>query len=807
MDAVFAGMDRLRAMLDDIQSSDQVPCAQEMDRFRGILEAHGLDQGAQVKARGRNAGGQRREFDLDMEGVKSALAHGMNLFHATAYLRRDIKDKGITPLAFLNNALTVGQCLDAYIDLQEVADLETCLEQDLPVTLLFGSVLESDLAALALDLPAEQVTMLDMKALRRQLKTPAPPNPAPAAVPEGEAAAEEPLEAPEGAAKAARSADNGPETLRVRVDLLTGLMNQAGELVLSRNQLLRALEGHSKDIPGLAAILQNISQVTSVLQEGIMQTRMQPIGTVFNRFPRIIRDMARQLGKQIEIQIKGAEVELDKSIVELLTDPLTHIIRNCADHAIEPPEERRKHKKNPAGQLLLHAYHQGGQVIIAITDDGRGIDPKKVLAKALAKGIVQEAQSKEMTEREIVNLVFAPGFSTAETVSDISGRGVGMDVVRSNTEKLGGHVELETQAGVGTTVLLRLPLTLAIIPSMIVGVAGNRFAIPQVNVVEFVWVRAADVARRIERVHGAEVLRLRSRILPLVRLADVLELPRVFSDPGTGALVPDRRQQLMDRRDDPGTDSGRTPDRRTDWRSDYNIVVLKLGANQFGVVVDELFDIEEIVVKPLSEFVQNCKSFSGATIMGDGRVIMILDAGGLVTQARLHFTDLQAEEKLRVEEEKRKAAVAASKRRSVIVCTGAQGEYFAIPQDQVMRLEKIQTADIQMVGDRPFVDYRGHGLPLIRLDQLLEVKPVSAELKEVFVVIPKVLERGVVAQAKAGIVISDIIDALDVEVELEPVKVKGPGILGSAILQHNFTLFLAPLELLRAEGLLGGVTA
>jgi two-component system chemotaxis sensor kinase CheA len=811
MDAVFAGMDRLRAMLDDIQASDRISCAAETARFKAILEGQGLDQGAQVKARSHEVEVRRREFDLDRESVKSALAHGMNLFHATAMLRRDIKDKGITPLAFLNNALSVGQCLDAYIDLVEVADLEHCLEQDLPVTLLFGSVLESDLAAMALGLPPAQVAMLDMKALRRQLKPAAKaaapaPAPAPAPVePAFEAHPEEPVADPS-APRAAKVADNGPETLRVRVELLTGLMNQAGELVLSRNQLLRAVSGHVREIPGLAAILQNISQVTSELQEGIMQTRMQPIGTVFNRFPRIIRDMARQLGKQIDIQIQGAEVELDKSIVELLTDPLTHIIRNCADHAIEMPDERRRMKKNPVGQLLLHAYHQGGQVIIAITDDGRGIDPRKVAAKAVAKGIVTEVQAREMTDRELVNLVFAPGFSTAETVTDISGRGVGMDVVRSNTEKLGGHVELETQAGVGTTVLLRLPLTLAIIPSMIVGVGCDRFAIPQVNVVEFVWVRAADVSRRIERVHGAEVLRLRSRLLPLVRLADVLGVPRTFPDPEHGERVPDRRQELADRRGLP-LDEARAPERRTDWRSDYNIVVLRLGSNQFGMVVDELFDIEEIVVKPLPEFVQTCKCFSGATIMGDGRVIMILDAGGLMAGAHLHFTDLQAEEKLRQEEEKRRAAAAAARRHSVIVCTGARDEFFAIPQDRIMRLEKLSTADIQLVGDREFMDYRGHGLPLIRLDQLLQVKPVAGELKEVFVVIPKVLEHGVVTQAVAGIVISDIIDALDVEVELEPVKVQGAGILGAAILQHHFTLFLEPLELLRAGGLLSGVGA
>ncbi len=849
MDALFASMDRLRAMLDDIQASDQVPIAQEMGRLAAILEGQGVEPGAQVTVQGRAGGDGPRAFNLDAQEVASALSHGMNLFHAKAFLHRDIKDKGLTPLGFLTNALSVGQVLDAYIDPMEIAGLEACLEQDLAVTLLFGSVLEQDLAALALKLPPAQVSMLDTKALRKQMKaapsvreTSAPLAPevsapeAPAAPPEPE----EGTEAPGAAAEAGRAAkgDNGPETLRVRVGLLTDLMNQAGELVLSRNQLLRALAERGRDIPGLNSILQNINQVTSELQEGIMQTRMQPIGTVFNRYPRIIRDMSRQLGKQIEVQIKGAEAELDKSIVELLVDPLTHIIRNCADHAIESPEERKKARKNPTGQILLHAYHQGGQVIIAIKDDGRGIDPKKVLAKAIAKGLIKESQARDMSEREIVNLVFAPGFSTAEAVSDISGRGVGMDVVRSNTEKLGGHVELESQVGQGTTVVLRLPLTLAIIPSMIVGVSSHRFAIPQVNVVEFVWVRASEVARRIERVHGAEVLRLRDQLLPLIRLADVLGIERTYLDPVTGARREDRRRELADRRAPGAAEEGEAPpppeaspgkrgrkgkgapppadppppvarlqDRRTDWRSDYNIVVLRVGSNQFGVVVDELYDIEEIVVKPLSEFIQMCKSFSGATIMGDGRVIMILDAGGLVTQAHLHFTDLQAEEKLRHEEEKRKAAVAASRRRSVIVCTGAPGEYFAIPQDQILRLEKIQITDIQRVGDREFVDYRGHGLPLVKLERVIAVKPVSGGLQEVFMVIPKVIEGGSVAQAKAGIVISDIMDALDVEVELEPAKVDGPGILGSAILQHNLTLFLDPIEMLRGAGLLQGAEA
>ena len=855
MDTLFTALDRLRAMLDDIHASDQVPVDAELAALRAILENQGISPDAQVKGKAKDA--RLPAFNLGAEEVRSAIGRGMRVYHATAYLHRDIAEQGMTPLSFLNNALSVGQMLDAFIDIGAIADLEGCLESDLPVGLLFASVLEPDLAALALRLPEAQISALDMAHIKKQLKgkgdapdavAPNPPAAAPqpaapqaapkatlpvplepaqparpkAAAPEVPEAIEETSPADPGppeaipaeagptetqAAKAARESAN--ETLRVRVDLLTGLMNLAGELVLGRNQLFRALnEGNIRHIPGLTSILQNMNQVTTQLQEGIMQTRMQPIGTIFSRFPRIVRDMSRNLGKQIDVEMKGAEVELDKSIVEMLADPLTHIIRNCADHAIEMPEERRKAGKDATGRIILHAYHEGGQVCIAITDDGQGIDPKKVLKKAIQRKLVDANRAAEMTDREIVNLVFAPGFSTAETVSEISGRGVGMDVVRTNTEKLGGHVELETQKGEGTTVLLRLPLTLAIIPSMILGVESQRFAVPQVNVVEFVWVRAADVAKRIERVHGAQVLRLRDLLLPLVRLADVLGLDRTFTDPSSGARKPDRRQEVADRRTPDGStqeeiECARLQDRRQDWRSDYNIVVLRVGSNQFGVIVDELFDIEEIVVKPLSSFLKGCRSFSGATILGDGRVIMILDAGGLAAQAQLHFSDLQADEKRRLEAEKKAAALAASRRRSVILFSAAEGERFAVPQDHVLRLEHLPIASIERMGDREYVEYRGEGLPLIRLDRVMEVKPIPADVQNVFVIIPKIMKDGVAAKAPAGLLIATIIDALDVDVELKPVDVKGAGILGSAMVQDHLTLFLDPVAIVNAAGVLG----
>lgn len=815
MDVIFSAIDRLRTMLDDIHKSDTVPSEDMLKALEEVLERQGISPHATVK--GKSESGM--EFNLDAESVRSALRRGMHLYHATAYLKRDIKGQDMSPLQFLNEALSVGTCLDAFIDVMAIADLDHCLEQDLPVTLLFATVLEPDLAALGLKLPREQVKAMDMGSLREEAKQKQNEKQASTAVvvekqeiqptgqcsekcakTEDERPDEKQEDRPEDKCseeKGARTREGGNETLRVRVDLLTNLMNLAGELVLGRNQLLRAVDSQVRNIPGLATILQNVNQVTTEIQEGIMQTRMQPIGTVFSRFPRIIRDISRQLNKQIEVVIEGGDVELDKSIVELLIDPLTHIIRNCADHAIEPPAERKKARKDPVGRIHLNAFHEGGQVNISIQDDGRGIDAQKVLAKALKNGLVTQAQASEMKEREIVKLIFEPGFSTAEQVSEISGRGVGMDVVKTNVEKLGGHVEVETEVGMGTIVRLRLPLTLAIIPSMIVGVGGHRFAIPQVNVVEFVWVKASEVRTRIEQVQGALVLRLRDKLLPLIRLSNVLGLESHYLDPGSGAHKEDRRKRVIDTRVGEGEfiqSKEILPERRVDWRSDANIVVLRLGHNVFGVIVDELFDIEEIVVKPLSSFFQGIKCFSGATILGDGRVIMILDAGGLATIAQLRFVDLQAQEKQRALEEQQRAVLTASRRRSVILFKAAENEHFAVGQEHVQRLERIKLSSIERIGDREYIEYLGEGLPVLRLDRMLQVSPISASLQEAYVIIPKMGKE----RPPAGILISTILDALDVDVELKPIEVQGPGVEGSAMVNEHLTLFLDPQALVRS---------
>jgi two-component system chemotaxis sensor kinase CheA len=581
-------------------------------------------------------------------------------------------------------------------------------------------------------------------------------------------------------------------------------MNMAGELVLGRNQLLRALEDRADDVPGLVAILQHVDRVTTELQEGIMQTRMQPIGVLFNRYQRVVRDMARSLGKEINFVTEGAEVELDKSIIEMLADPLTHIIRNSVDHGLEGPEERGASGKSHAGRITITAFHEGGQVNIIISDDGRGIRVDKVLSKALEKGLIEQSEVSRLSHRDIVNLVMAPGFSTADKISDISGRGVGMDVVRTNIEKLGGNIELETSEGVGTTVMLRLPLTLAIIPSLIVGVKDARFAVPQVGIVELVLVRAEDVSKRIEVIGNAPTLRLRGKLLPLVRLADLLHIEErgARSEKG-GAPRMDLPQIVVDRGEVMDDVADAEMNDREYRRRDYNILVLRSGGNQFGVIVDELFDIEEIVVKPLSSFLKETKCFAGTTILGDGRVIMILDTGGIADLADLKFTDLDRERA----EKKLADEAAETTTKSIILFNNAEEEVFAVSQDKVLRLERIGKNDIERMGTQRFIKYRGAGLPVVRLDEHIPIAPLPEEAEELFLIIPKydLTDGKPNSRARGGIIASKIIDAMDVQVSMQRPFFDGPGLEGAAIVGEKLTLFLDPVALLNDVGIVEGV--
>ncbi len=523
--------------------------------------------------------------------------------------------------------------------------------------------------------------------------------------------------------------------IRVDVKLLDHLMNLAGELVLARNRLVQ-LANEMNDTE-LARATQTLSLVTTEMQETIMKTRMQPIGNVFNKFPRIVRDLARSTGKKVNLHIEGADTELDRSIIEAIKDPLTHLVRNSIDHGIESPEERVQVGKPPVGTLVLRAYHEGGQVIIEIEDDGRGIDIEKVKRKAIEKGLITPEEAQRMSDREALSLIFRPGFSTAEKVTNISGRGVGMDVVKTNVERLGGSIEINTVKGSGTTVRVKIPLTLAIVPALIVLSGGERYAIPQVNLKELVNIESQE---EIHRIGDSEFYRLRGQIIPLVRLSRLLG--------------------------------------RTNGHEERSLVILTTGVMDFGLLVDEVRDSEEIVVKPLGRLLKGIPIYAGATIMGDGKVALILDVVGLSRHIGFKAEEM---EKALAEEEKRR--VSAEEKQFVLLFNVHPSEQFAIPLSLVSRLDKIEADKLEYVGGKEVVQYKGKSVPVIRLENYLPIQPLP-EQEEYNLLF---FEEGA---KKVALLVSQIVDSIETDLELDEDIYRTEGILGNRIINGRTTIFV-----------------
>jgi two-component system chemotaxis sensor kinase CheA len=466
-------------------------------------------------------------------------------------------------------------------------------------------------------------------------------------------------------------------SIRVDVELLEQLVRMAGELVLARNQILQRASAVKDE--ELARACHRLNLVASELQEGVMRTRMQPIDHVWSKLPRVVRDLGSQLGRNVRLEMEGGDTELDRTLLEAVKDPLTHLVRNAIDHGIEKPEDRVAAGKSAAGTLKLRAAHEGGQVLVEVSDDGKGIDPAVIGPKAVEKGIITAGRLELMSPTEILQLVFIAGFSTAATVTNVSGRGVGMDVVRTNIERIGGSIDVESVPGKGTIWRLRIPLTLAIVPALTVECAGQRFAIPQVNLLELVSLDASRSATSVEHVGGAEVYRLRGSLLPLVRLEDALSLDRAAHPVG-----------------------------------DVVVAVLDADGRRFGLVIDKVLDTEEIVVKPLSTTLKEIGSFAGATILGDGAVSLILDVQNIARKR------LRAEGKGDTAANSQTAdqAGTGTDRQLLVVALG-DDRRLAVPLDVVTRLEEFPVSTIERVGRREVVRYRGAILPLIRLSDHL----------------------------------------------------------------------------------------
>ncbi|MCO5351914.1 MAG: chemotaxis protein CheA [Bryobacteraceae bacterium] len=553
---------------------------------------------------------------------------------------------------------------------------------------------------------------------------------------------------PQGGAAADAAAESGPvlsdSAIRVDVTLLDKLMNLVGELVLARNQVLQH-QMRNEDA-SLSATSQRLNLITTELQEGVMKTRMQPIGVVWNKLPRLVRDISCSLGKQIRLDMQGAATELDKTIIEAIKDPLTHLVRNCCDHGIECPAAREIRGKSPTGRILLRAWHEGGLVMIEIRDDGAGLDPEALKQKAIATGHLRPDQAERLSAHEISQLVFLPGLSTARAVTSVSGRGVGMDVVRCNIERIGGSVELNSRTGEGLCVRLKIPLTLAIIPGLVVSLAdrcgtprggacpGMAFVIPQVNLVELVRLEGDAGQANMHRIRNSRVYRLRGQLLPVVDLREALGLP--------GADTP---------------------------ASVVNIVVVQAENRQFGLVVDGIQDTQEIVVKPLGKQLKGLDVYAGATIMGDGRVALILDVVGLGQRAAvLGDTGRQTGPESRTS--------AMLDRQRLLVFGAGRFARLAVPVSLVSRLEEFASSDIESAGGRDVVQYRGGILPLVRLATLLDPgsPAVGAPEQSLEVIVIHDGDRG------TGVVVDRILDIVEDEVSVRE-SATCAGILGSAV--------------------------
>jgi two-component system chemotaxis sensor kinase CheA len=551
-------------------------------------------------------------------------------------------------------------------------------------------------------------------------------------------------------------------TIRVDVGLLDGLMNLVGELVLARNQIVQR-SATQQDVV-LSETSQRLDLITTELQEGIMKTRMQPIGSVWGKLPRQVRDLALECGKRVQIRMEGEDTELDRSLIEAVRDPLTHLVRNAVDHGIERPEVRRAKGKPDEGVLAVRAFHEGGQVNIEITDDGAGIDTAEVRARAVEMGLVPPETAARMGERELLNLIFLPGLSTAENVTTLSGRGVGMDVVRANIERVGGSVDVQSRPGEWTTFKVKIPLTLAIIPALIVETGGERYAIPQVSLRELVRIEAADVSRSIETIQGAPVYRLRGRLLPLVSLARELD--------GTQAPEPFRPDAV-------GGGDGHA--------GAVTIVVLQADDRQFGLLVDGVSDSAEIVVKPLEHHLKGIGTFAGATILGDGKVGLILDVIGLAQRA--HVVDTTRDRALidiAARDQEAKEATT-----SLLLFQDGTGGRMAIPLERVDRLEEFPTSAIERSGPQDVVQYRDEILPIFDVSTLLLERRRAGRANEV----DEADDRGTItvivqrhADGRVGIVVERILDIVDQVMDLK--QASRPGVSGTLVINGRVTEIL-----------------
>ncbi|MBK5938723.1 chemotaxis protein CheW [Halochromatium roseum] len=814
--------DTLRTMLDDPASSEQADNAALLQSLNDLASSY-LPQAQKASLN------EDQIFDsplgplsLPKVDVDRVVRDAHSIYLVEFDLAEDIEGKGNDIFHFFDSLWDSAELLDCIVNTQVVGTLEHDLVRPLPLQLVIATPLEkAPISHLFADIDLNRIHQLLGPALapapERAFSTQALTDPTPTAL--AQPAAQQPpvptserASKPEPTADAERSKMSADDTLRVSVKLLEDLMNLAGELVLSRNQLRTAVAMDDRLL--LSSVDQRINQITAELQDVIMQTRLQPMGNVFARFPRVVRDLSQTLGKQVDLQIIGKEVALDKTLIEGLSDPLTHMLRNAVDHGLESEPERRRKGKPPIGQLRIEARYEAGQAIVEIADDGKGLDPDALAASAVRKGLIAQESIQGMSMPDKQALIFLPGFSTAEQVTDVSGRGVGMDVVKTNLDRLGGQVEIHSELGQGTSFRIKLPLTLAIIPSLIVSVEQERFAIPQANIEELLRLRPEEVSKRLEIVGDREVLLLRDRVLPLIRFTDVLGILPTYQVPGSDQREIDRRTRIADRRapklgldqtvsvQPPENSAPAEPassraeqvlprqgrERRRSAASAVEIAIVTTGTLSYALAVGAFHDTEEVVVKPLGRRLKHLHEYSGATILGDGTVALILDIAGL--SAKAGVTSVSGSMRAA-----QLAAQAETRRlRDVywlLLFHNAPDQPCALPLDTVQRIERIRPEQIHHFGNRRTMHYRGGSLPLMAIADVTGSGSIETS-SDLVVLVSSVAGREV------GLLGTLPVDVVQTEAAIDQRTHRQPGITGSTIFQERTVLIADMHELVTA---------
>ena len=768
--------DKLNLMLANPDRASDIPCSSEAAGLQAILDAASLDAKkppttapiVPTEPAANAPDADLAHFEFQPDSLLDGLRHGHNFYVIKAALASDIEAQGHSPAQFFSEVVSLGTLIDIHMSLPEQTDLSNCTGADVQSQMFFVTALEPFILAGALGLAEQNIRQIDSSKLgawvkstpaqgHKPEKTQAPPlvNADPQEDARSLVTTSAAITAPEppGARTEATRIDPKPvaaprrkaeETIRINVGLLDSLMNLAGEMVLGRNRLLR-LAGRSEngsDNSEMQSVVQEISSVTSNLQDTIMRARLQPVGGLFGKFTRIVRDLSHKLNKEIQLEIFGDDVELDRTLLEGLSDPLTHLVRNSVDHGIEAPPDRIAKGKSSCGIIRLSAAHLAGRVQIEVRDDGAGMDPERLKAKAIEKGVITADQAAHMSHAEALQIIFAAGFSTAAALSDISGRGVGMDVVKTNIEKLGGHVEVESHLGEGSRIVIRLPLTLAIVPALVVGCGGMSYALPQINVDEIV--RPGD-EYPLKTMGDAKVLQLRGELMPVISLSEVLGVKTEKSDK-TGLFV----------------------------------VVLRLDHMTYGLVVDEIVSNEEIVVKPLGRHLRTVPYYSGATLLGQGEIALILDPAAMA-QGRISLSQKMLNAAKTPESE-----LADKITERVLLFQDGEAEILAIHLKKVMRVENIAAADIERMGTMDCLR-KNHDstLRLVYLSDFLPIHTPDGRKEEFFLIVPRPPYEGF------GIVATRIVDCADLsEEEIDRKTFTNRGLLGSAVLQDRLSLIL-----------------